>query len=36
VRGPRGGGVERVHERMAAKLNYTIHRMEEIAGRSAV
>jgi hypothetical protein len=36
VRGPRGGGVERVHERIVAQLNYTIHAMEEIGKRSAV
>jgi hypothetical protein len=36
VRGPRGGGVERVRERIVAQLDYTIRAMEEIRKRTAV
>jgi len=36
VRGPRGGGIERLRARITAKLNYTIRSMEEIARRSPV
>jgi hypothetical protein len=36
VRGPRGGGIERLRERITAQLNYTIRAMEDIARRSTL
>jgi hypothetical protein len=36
VRGPRGGGVERLHTGVTGQLNYTIRAMEEIAKRGTV
>jgi hypothetical protein len=35
VRGPRGGGIERLRERIVAQLKYTIRAIEEIQKRNA-
>jgi hypothetical protein len=36
VRGPRGGGIERLRERITAQLDYTIRAMEDIAKRCTI